>query len=265
MSEPSIEDFRNLLEGDFNKRLDRLQTAIVTIDNQATSTGLGGNAIHKSLEALEAEFEGGVRDALVELKSVMKKGVLGQAELRLAAGDALAEFATRAKATIRRERWRRHTNRIEVFVNDRFAKMDQHLQSALRHFDTSLRIPSDPEVPDVTNNSINVGSMTGSTIQQGCPGANQTVTRINIDEARAAVADLEARLADLTIPAKTRSDIQSDLETIKAQFAKSTPSHPIIREATRSIRGVFEGVIADMVSPAATAAVMALGKVTGAF
>jgi hypothetical protein len=87
---------------------------------------------------------------------------------------------------------------------------------------------------------------------------------INIAEAKAAVADLEARLAELNIPAEILSDIKGDVATIKAQLSKSEPSHPIIHESVRSIRSVFEGVIADA-TPAATAAVFELGKITGAY
>jgi hypothetical protein len=91
-----------------------------------------------------------------------------------------------------------------------------------------------------------------------------TVT-INIDEAKGAVADLEARLAELNIPTEILSDIRNDVATIKAQLSKSKPSHPIIHESVRSIRSVFEGVIADVTTPAATAAVFELGKITGAY
>ena len=88
---------------------------------------------------------------------------------------------------------------------------------------------------------------------------------IKIEEANAAIEDLETRLNELRVPVEKLSDIRSDIATIKAQLAKSTPSHSIVREATHSIRNAVHEVAGEMISPAATAAITALGKVTGAF
>jgi septation ring formation regulator EzrA len=88
---------------------------------------------------------------------------------------------------------------------------------------------------------------------------------INVEQANAAIADLEKRLSELRVPAEKLSDIHSDIATIKAQLAKSTPSHSIVREAAHSIRKAVHEIAGEMISPAATAAITALGKVTGAF
>jgi hypothetical protein len=88
---------------------------------------------------------------------------------------------------------------------------------------------------------------------------------INIEEANAAIADLEARLSELRVPAEELSDVHSDIATIKAQLGKSTPSHPIVREAAHAIRNAVREVAGETITPAATAAITALGKVTGAF
>jgi hypothetical protein len=269
MSKPSIEDFCSLLEGELDQRLARLRNEAAHIASEAPGLPQAGPAMLKTIQALHREFDAGVDAALRELNKVIKGGMFDQSarsELRRVAGQCLSEFSTAAKTAIGRERWNQYGTRPDVYFREAFATMDKHLQLALRHFDTGLRIPSDQEAPNVTDNSINIsGSMTGSAIQQASPGANQTVTTINIDDVRGAVADLEARMAELSIPAETLSDIESDLATIRAQLSKSKPSHSIIREAAHSIRGVFEGVIASMVSPAVTAAIAALGKVTGAF
>ena len=54
-----------------------------------------------------------------------------------------------------------------------FDSFDNHLSFALRQFDVGFTDPSEPEVPQMTNNSITVGNMTGN-IQQGSPGASQS-------------------------------------------------------------------------------------------
>jgi len=88
---------------------------------------------------------------------------------------------------------------------------------------------------------------------------------INVEEANAAIVDLETRLRELRVPPEKLSGIHNDIATIKSQLAKSTPSHSIVREAAHSIRNAVHEVAGEMISPVATAAITALGKVTGAF
>jgi hypothetical protein len=114
------------------------------------------------------------------------------------------------------------------------------------------------------SNAINIGSMTNSVVQQGSPGATQNAT-IKVEEAKAAIAAIEAHSGNIGLPADKLSDLQNDIDTIKAQLAKATPSLSIVSEATHSVRNVVEGAIGGMLTPAVTAAVVALGKATGAF
>jgi septation ring formation regulator EzrA len=88
---------------------------------------------------------------------------------------------------------------------------------------------------------------------------------IDAEQANAEIADLEKRLSELRVPAEKLFDIHSDIATIKAQLAKSTPSHSIVREAAHSVRNAVHEVAREMISPAANAAIAGLEKVTGAF
>jgi hypothetical protein len=108
--------------------------------------------------------------------------------------------------------------------------------------------------------------MNNSAVRQGSPGATQTQNvNINVDEAKAAIAALEAHIASLGLPADKLSDLHNDLATIKAQLAKTTPSHSILGEAAHSIRNITERTIEEALSPTVTGAIMELGKALGAF
>ena len=59
--------------------------------------------------------------------------------------------------------------------------------------------------------------MTGSAIQQGSPGANQTVQfSLNIEPARIALGAFEAAVKGSTIPPAALGEIVADINTIKA-------------------------------------------------
>jgi hypothetical protein len=103
-------------------------------------------------------------------------------------------------------------------------------------------------------------------VQQGSPGATQSQSIvIKVDEAKAAIAALEAGHGELNLTAEKLSDLQSDLDTIKAQLAKTAPSHSIVREAARSVRTIVEGAVGGMLTPSIVTAIVALGKATGAY
>jgi len=143
-----------------------------------------------------------------------------------------------------------------------------HLQFRQRQFDTGFFVPDEREVGQVSNNTITIGDVTGSGIGivQGSPGTNQSLNAtIKIDDAKAAVAAVEACLGELRVPADALSNLTSDLTTIKAQLAKVPPSHLIICEAARSFRNVVEGAIGGMLTPSFNEAIVALGKATGAY
>jgi hypothetical protein len=150
------------------------------------------------------------------------------------------------------------------YSKDQAAGLIRHLEFVLRQFDVGFHESDEPEVPQVSNAIINTGPMINSVVQQGSPGATQNVT-MKIDEAKAAIAAIEANSGNLGLPADKLSDLQSDLATITAQLAKAMPSPSIVTEAARSVRNIVEGAVGGMITPAVTAVLMALGKATGAY
>jgi hypothetical protein len=113
-------------------------------------------------------------------------------------------------------------------------------------------------------NSITIGSMTGSTIQQGSPGAQQTVSiTFNIESITNALDRFASAIATGALPEKTVNELVGDVQTIRAQLAKPSPSRIIIQEAGKSLRNVVEGIAGGMLTPAAMTAAAALWSVLG--
>ena len=69
---------------------------------------------------------------------------------------------------------------------------------------------------------------------------------INVEAARLAVTEFEWALQATSLPAETLAELSGDLDTIKAQIAKPSPSRTIINEAGSSIRNVIEGMSGGM-------------------
>ena len=124
-------------------------------------------------------------------------------------------------------------------------------------------VPQKAEVPQESN-AINMGSMTGSTIQQGSPNAQQNVRfTLNINSAQMALLNFETEISKLTLSELTRTDINADLHTIRAQLSKSSPTLSIIQECGRTIRDVIEGNTAGALTPSVIAAGKALWSALG--
>lgn len=149
-------------------------------------------------------------------------------------------------------------------VSKHLATFDNHLQFAIRQFDVGFFNPAEPEVPPVAGNSITIGNMMGSTIQQGSPGAKQQVEiNLEIQTIKNSLDAFESAIAGSSLPRPKVDELMADVHTIRAQLAKPSPSGVIVREAGKSLRNVLEGIAGGMLTPAATAAAAALWSALG--
>jgi hypothetical protein len=106
--------------------------------------------------------------------------------------------------------------------------------------------------------------MTGSAIQQGSPGAKQTVEfKVEIKTVEKALAAFESAIQTAELPPPKAAELMADVQTIKAQLAKPSPSGLIIQEAGKSLRNVVEGIAGGLLTPAVTAAGAALWSALG--
>jgi hypothetical protein len=175
LAEPTFDDFASRIDWHIGCAVKRAQESVNLIRGQFAHAGRfqSGARVLNSIEAARREFETGVVTVLGELKRAIVKTSLDRHQLRRMTAEQLAGFAEKAKATahVTGDQAMKGTQRQ---VSELFNAFDRYLQFALRQFDVGFLDPVEPEVPPVTNNSINVGTMTGSVIQQGSPGAAQS-------------------------------------------------------------------------------------------
>jgi hypothetical protein len=261
-SEPTINDYLDNLRWHLAKAATRARVAI----NQRKSEAAARGVLHSSrtylttAEEVRKEFEIGTERALGELKRVARTTKLDKNDLRQSTVQTLENFALEMKALLDVGGL---GQRLGSAIEGDKAGFDQHLSFVSRQFDVGFFQPIEPELPQV-HNAINVGSMIGSTIQQGSPAATQSVQlTLNVDLARAAIASFEKAVNEADMPSTERNEMIAEVRTINAQLSKAAPSRLIIREAGRSLRSIFEGITAGALTPPVMAVAAALWSALG--
>ena len=80
---------------------------------------------------------------------------------------------------------------------------------------------------------------------------------------RDALAAFEAAIQGTNLSENVRTEIIADINAIRAQLGKPAPNISIIQEAAKSTRNVLEGITAGLLTPAVTAAALALWSTLG--
>jgi hypothetical protein len=266
LAEPTFDDFADCIDWHVGCAVKRAQEAVNLIRGQFAHAGRfeSGARVLNSIEAARREFEAGVETVLGELKRAIIKTRLDQHELRRIAADRLTGFAEKSKVAAH-VTGDQATKGTQQHVREQFAAFDQYLQFALRQFDVGFLDPAEPELPPLANNSINVGTMTGSVIQQASPGASQSGdVKVNIEAVTTALRSFESELSKQSFDEGKMAAFAADVATIKAQLTKPSPSMTILHEAGKSIRNVIEGIAASLLTPEFVAVTDALSAVLGA-
>jgi hypothetical protein len=259
MSNPTIEDFLGLFDWHISEASRRAEEAICTMRSQQTGIGRlqSGSTVSQSYKIARKEFEAGVEAVLGELKRAVRISDLNRDDLRGHAGQRLLNFATTIKAIAKIPET--SLSGVDHIVTEQCAALDKRLDFLLRQFDVGLFNPTEPEGPAVAQNYISIGHMTGSNIQQASPGAKQTLEfNLNIETIKKALTTFESAVTSASLPSDTLADVRADVDTIRAQLAKPSPSKVIIQEAGKSLRNVVEGIAGGMLTPAVTSAAAAL-------
>jgi hypothetical protein len=263
--EPTFDDYSNWIDWHISRAHKRAQEAVNLVRGQFAQGGRfqSGARVLNSIDASRKEFEAGVETVLGELKRSIKRTTLDRQELRRITAERLTDFVEKSKAAAHVS-GDQGVRGMQKHVIEQFAAFDQYLQFALRQFDVGNLDPVEPEVPPVTNNSINVGTMTGSVIQQGSPGASQSGDfKVNVEAVTAALHDFESELSKQTLDGDKMAAIAADVATVKAQLTKPSPSMTILREAGKSIRNIVEGIAATLITPEFITVTAALGSALG--
>jgi hypothetical protein len=259
-ADPTLDDFTRRLNWHVTQRKGDCANGINAIARKFAAAGRhrSGSCATSILAVIEANLDDTADAILGELRRALDTTSLGKTALRKEAERALWSFLFEAKYLFR-------PHQVDSPpITHRVTQLDGQLRFLLRQFDVGLSQPIEPETAPTMANSINIGLMSGGSFQQGTGNIiHNTSVKINVAAARDALGSLEAALAETGISSACRDDVQSDLDTIKAQLTKREPSRSITAEAAKSIRNVVEGISAGMLTPPAMAAAAALWTALG--
>lgn len=162
-----------------------------------------------------------------------------------------------------RAAWRylRDKNLIQTFNLDYAARINANGVDAVENAQNHPNQPT-PGFPSVTYNTVyntvNVGSMVSSSVQQAGANADQKVV-YNSQEWRSSlesfVNELTTHLKELDIDARQKQKAEAQIATIKAQLTDDEPDQVIVKQAGRTLRNITEGAIGGLVATAIQPAV----------
>jgi hypothetical protein len=86
------------------------------------------------------------------------------------------------------------------------------------------------------------GSVYGSAIQAGSPGAHQAVSvGANLASVDDFLKEVERASSALHLPIQEGQELAAEIATIRAQLQSPKPKRDIVRESLRSVRAILEG------------------------
>jgi hypothetical protein len=264
-AEPTINDFLAMIGRPLEAAIKRAQGAVEQVARDAARTGQTGYSVVQTFDVVRKEFDSGVQATLGRLRQVAKDTSLDRSELRQLAAQRLENFAIAAKSVTNPDRLKGlgRSPGLAQYVDEQLTAFDSELAFQLRQFDVGFFTPHGQEVPQVSN-SINVNNMIGSAIAQGSPSAKQSVEfTLDAGTARAALATFETDLKATPLSEATRASLGPEIETLRAQLSKPSPSKAIVREAGQTLRNIVEGIGAGLLTPETAAAATALWSALG--
>lgn len=218
---PTIDDFTALIEFHLGRSEKKSVTDIHAAERKAAAAGMlkSGNTVVDILSAVETAFESGVQQALGELQHSIREGHIDESLLRSRTEAALREFLRRLNNQIgsgTRNIAPGHS-RVAMYIENKRAELEVYLNLHLRLFDTGLHKPSEPARPNnMVDNSIKIGgNVTGSAIQQGSPGANQSVQ--NLEVLNLVRAEIEKNVSDNLEREKILKTLDAFSSALKSQ------------------------------------------------
>jgi len=108
---------------------------------------------------------------------------------------------------------------------------------------------------NIVYNTMNVGTMSNSPVQQGGLGStqNQTVNynAQDIADLSRFIDEISAHIDELQLDTRQKQKVEVQIATVKAQLMDE-PDPVIIKQAGRTIRNITEGAIGSLIATAAT-------------
>lgn len=160
MARPSKNDYLDSLRAALGRAINRAQHVIEHELILASQRGYYGNAIQRSVDSLQLEFDTGIIVALARLKRAKQGNSLDHSELWEATVQELETFMRQMKSVVDHEGLAALRLSDITLVRSELAKFEDTLSSALRRFQAGLRdVGTPPTLSDESKATIrNLGA-----------------------------------------------------------------------------------------------------------
>ena len=263
---PTIKDFADWVQFHLDEAIKSGDRACQAVQREHNAHGRlrSGITVVRCFDAAYVEFDKGVSAALGALKTAENRGVLDAHQLREKTEELLRRFVSDMRHACYAPMFREWGHMPAGVLDEKETEFDKKLDFALRQFGVGHVNPPEPEIPASISNDIKIENMISSVIQQGTTDSTLTASiTINLAAVRSAFDTLEQALREHPASPEIAAEIEPEIQTIKAQLAKSKPSVNILREAGSTLRSIAEGAAGGLLAPHVLAAIGALLSALG--
>lgn len=116
--------------------------------------------------------------------------------------------------------------------------------------------------PVTTSSGVSVTGSQNVIVQSHSPNSSASMS-LNVEMVGKAISDLDDAVPWPDLPPDAAADIRAEIDTIRAQLRKSSPSGFIVRESGRTLRSLVENVAASVATPHLVAAAVNLWAAVG--
>lgn len=121
----------------------------------------------------------------------------------------------------------------------------------VREVEEARSQPDQPTEHFAPINIVYAETITHSAIQQGSPGATQSLTVIsqsNLEQLQELLQSLRGSIAQLDLDESQQAELEADIRTLEAQVTSPKPKKEVIRPGLQSIKRILEGTAAGAAS-----------------
>jgi CHAT domain-containing protein len=135
----------------------------------------------------------------------------------------------------------------------------------IREVEQAHRQPDEPtqHLAPINLVSVSAHTITNSPIQQGSPGATQSLTVLSQDhqsQLEAIVQSLKTSIDDLELGDEDKAELEAEVQTLEAQLASPKPKKEVIRPGLQSVRRILEGAASQTTASGLLEAIQTLSN-----
>lgn len=263
---PTNEDFADYIEEGLEEAVVVGKKAVAEVQSRASMMGnTGGNMVLAIFQAVEREFDNGLRVAFERYKKEAQRGLLEAGDMWKILCERLQAFLKNMQQATGHEKLRSNPNYASIvpLMDEWLESFNRKLKRKLRHLEVGFQLNESDAMGDVLivhGDSNNIVRGDNNISQQGVRESQITV---NSEDIADRLALIEKELAKSELADVEMAEIRGSLDTIRAQLSRPAPSSSIVKDAVQSLQRVIENSAGNLLAHPLGRANQALAAIFG--